>query len=60
MQALTERELIIWQLVTRTELSYRELADALEMSQTGVMKAYQRANKKIEKPTSKEKANGKS
>lgn len=48
MQAITERELIIFQLVTRTELSYRELADILEMSQTGVMRTYQRAQKKLE------------
>ena len=57
MQALTERELIIYQLVTKTELSYRDLADILEMSQTGVMKAYQRASKKMENPTKKEKDN---
>jgi DNA-directed RNA polymerase specialized sigma24 family protein len=48
MQAISEKELIIYQLVTKTELSYRELADILEMSQTGVMKAYQRASKKME------------
>jgi DNA-directed RNA polymerase specialized sigma24 family protein len=52
-QALTERELIIYQLVTKTELSYRELADILDMSQTGVMKAYQRASKKMTKPVDK-------
>jgi DNA-directed RNA polymerase specialized sigma24 family protein len=53
MQAISERELIIYQLVTKTELSYRELADILEMSQTGVMKAYQRASKKMLKPVDK-------
>lgn len=54
MQAISERELIIYQLMTRLESvmgvepTYRALAEILEMSQTGVMKAYQRAAKKME------------
>lgn len=48
IQPLTERELFIYQLVTKRDMSYRDIADILEISQTGVMKAYQRACKKLE------------